>query len=94
MESSINPFDSQETKPYQNDPEIIAMTNLVAAYQRKEIKEFEKILKGKIELIGGFMGVDSHATILSDPFIKVHIDSVLKNIRNQGTFSYYAISRS
>jgi COP9 signalosome complex subunit 2 len=46
MESSINPFDSQETKSYQNDPEIIQMTNLVTAYQRKEIKEFEKILRG------------------------------------------------
>ena len=24
--SNINPFDSQEAKPYKNDPEIIAMT--------------------------------------------------------------------
>ena len=31
---------------YKNDPEILAMTNLVSAYQRKEIGEFEKILKG------------------------------------------------
>jgi hypothetical protein len=30
---------------YKNDPEILAMTNLVAAYQRNEILEFEKILK-------------------------------------------------
>lgn len=29
----------------QNDPEILAMTNLVSAYQRKAIMEFEKILK-------------------------------------------------
>jgi COP9 signalosome complex subunit 2 len=29
MKSGINPFDSQETKPYKNDPEILAMTNLV-----------------------------------------------------------------
>jgi COP9 signalosome complex subunit 2 len=48
MESSINPFDSQETKPYQNDPEIAAMRNLVAAYQSKKIKEFEKILRGSV----------------------------------------------
>ena len=26
--SNINPFDSQEAKPYKNDPEIIAMTRL------------------------------------------------------------------
>lgn len=30
---------------YKNDPEILAMTNLIAAYQRNEILEFEKILK-------------------------------------------------
>jgi hypothetical protein len=28
------------------------MTNLVSAYQKKEIREFEKILKGKLELLG------------------------------------------
>lgn len=32
---------------YKNDPEILAMTNLIAAYQRNEILEFEKILKVK-----------------------------------------------
>ncbi len=32
MQSNINPFDSQEAKPYKNDPEILAMTNLIAAY--------------------------------------------------------------
>ncbi|KAL6569179.1 COP9/signalosome complex subunit Csn2 [Orobanche hederae] len=30
--------------PYKNDPEILAMTNLIAAYQRNEILEFDKIL--------------------------------------------------
>lgn len=30
---------------YKNDPEVLAMTNLIAAYQRNEILEFEKILK-------------------------------------------------
>ena len=29
MKSAINPFDSQEAKPYKNDPEIHAMTRLV-----------------------------------------------------------------
>jgi hypothetical protein len=46
-ESQINPFDSQETKPYKNDKEIETMTNLVSAYQRKDINEFERILKGE-----------------------------------------------
>lgn len=30
---------------YKNDPEILAMTNLIVAYQRNEILEFEKIIK-------------------------------------------------
>uniref|UniRef100_A0A1D1YX05 COP9 signalosome complex subunit 2 n=1 Tax=Anthurium amnicola TaxID=1678845 RepID=A0A1D1YX05_9ARAE len=70
-ESQINPFDSQETKPYKNDPQIVAMTNLVSAYQRKEIREFEKILR------------DNRATIMDDLFIRTYIDDVLKNIRTQ-----------
>nr|XP_016461561.1 PREDICTED: COP9 signalosome complex subunit 2-like [Nicotiana tabacum] len=48
MESEVNPFDGQEAKPYKNDPEILAMTNLIAAYQRNEILEFEKILKVRL----------------------------------------------
>ena len=70
-ESQINPFDSQETKPYKNDGQIVAMTNLVSAFQRKEIGEFEKILK------------DNRATIMDDPFIRDYIDDLLKNIRLQ-----------
>ncbi|KAI7899148.1 uncharacterized protein BX663DRAFT_518715 [Cokeromyces recurvatus] len=68
-ESQINPFDSQETKPYKNDKEIEAMTNLVSAYQKRDINEFEHILK-----------VNQKA-IMGDPFI--YIDDVLKNIRTQ-----------
>ncbi|KAF8943536.1 hypothetical protein BGZ47_005354 [Haplosporangium gracile] len=71
MESKINPFDSQETKPYKNDSQIVAMTNLVSAYQRRDIREFEKILR------------ENRATIMDDPFIRAYIDDVLKNIRTQ-----------
>ncbi|KNC99107.1 uncharacterized protein SPPG_05367 [Spizellomyces punctatus DAOM BR117] len=71
MESQINPFDSQETKPYKNDPQIVAMTDMVNAYQRKELWEVEKILR------------NNKATILGDPFIRTYIDDVLKNIRTQ-----------
>ncbi|KAG0273493.1 hypothetical protein BGZ95_010692 [Linnemannia exigua] len=71
MESKINPFDSQETKPYKNDSQIVAMTNLVSAYQRRDIREFEKILR------------ENRTTIMDDPFIRAYIDDVLKNIRTQ-----------
>jgi len=71
MLATINPFDSTEAKPYKNDPEILAMTNLVSAYERSDIKAFEKILK------------DNRKTILDDPFIRDYIDDLLKNIRTQ-----------
>ncbi len=35
----------QEAKPYKSDPEVSAMTDLVDAYQRNNITEFEKTLK-------------------------------------------------
>ena len=41
----VDPFDAQEAKPYKQDPEIIAMTNLVDAYQNNDINEFERILR-------------------------------------------------
>lgn len=72
MKSGINPFDSQEAKPYKNDPEILAMTNLVQAYQNDDIKEFETILK------------NHRQNIMDDPFIREHIEcnlaSMLYNI--------------
>jgi len=71
MKSNINPFDSQEAKPYKNDHDILAMTNLVSAYQNNDIAEFEKILKCNRE------------NIMDDPFIREHIEDLLRNIRTQ-----------
>ncbi|KAL1131418.1 hypothetical protein AAG570_011035 [Ranatra chinensis] len=71
MKSGINPFDSQEAKPYKNDPEILAMTNLVSSYQNNDINEFETILK------------THRKNIMDDPFIKEHIEDLLRNIRTQ-----------
>lgn len=62
MKSGINPFDSQEAKPYKNDPEILAMTNLVSSYQNNDINEFETILK------------KHRKNIMDDPFIREHIE--------------------
>ena len=36
---------AQEAAPYKGDPEVLAMTNLVAAYQANDILAFEKILR-------------------------------------------------
>lgn len=64
MKSGINPFDSQEAKPYKNDPEILAMTNLVSSYQNNDINEFETILK------------EHRTNIMDDPFIREHIEGL------------------
>lgn len=59
------------SRRYKSDPQIVAMTDMVNAYQRKELREVEKILR------------ENRATILGDPFIRTYIDDVLKNIRTQ-----------
>eukprot|EP00667_Euglena_gracilis_P008046 EG_transcript_8136 len=69
--SNINPFDSTEAKPYKNDSEIIAMTDLIDAYSQNDIKRFERILK------------NNRSTILDDPFIKGYLDPLLHTIRTQ-----------
>jgi COP9 signalosome complex subunit 2 len=47
------------------------MTNLVTAYQQKDIPLFQKILQKDAK------------DILSDPFIRTYIDTILRSIRNQ-----------
>ena len=69
--SSINPFDSQEAKPYRDDPEIVAVTNLVSAFQNNEIKRFEGILRR------------NEGKIKDDEFIKEHLSDLLRTIRTQ-----------
>ncbi|KAH8854217.1 COP9 signalosome complex subunit 2 [Schistosoma japonicum] len=71
MKSGINPFDSQETKPYKNDPQIVAMTSLVTAYQNNNIVEFESILRSQRD------------SIMEDSFIREHIEDLLRNIRTE-----------
>lgn len=75
--SDINPFDSQETKPYQNDPRISTMTDLVNAYQREDIHEYERILQNNPDL-------------LKDPFIAENIDEVTRNVRTKAVVKLVA----
>lgn len=70
MRSDINPFDSQETKPYKNDPRIAAMTELVDAYQRDDIHTYEGVLAVNKDL-------------LADPFIAENIDEVTRTMRTK-----------
>lgn len=45
LKSAINPFDSQEAKPYKNDGEIKAMTDLILAFQNNNMADFERIFQ-------------------------------------------------
>ncbi|KAL1283935.1 COP9 signalosome complex subunit [Trichinella pseudospiralis] len=71
VQSNINPFDSQETKAYQNDPEILAMTKLVRAYQDQDVVEFQKIIE------------EDHAYIMTDEFICERLQDLLRNVRTK-----------
>ncbi|KAK3372374.1 signalosome subunit 2 [Podospora didyma] len=77
MKSDINPFDSQETKPYKNDPRIAAMTDLVDAYQRDDIYKYEDVLHKNTDL-------------LADPFIAENIDEVTRNMRTKAVLKLIA----
>ncbi|KAK2757970.1 hypothetical protein FQN54_004376 [Arachnomyces sp. PD_36] len=77
MKSDINPFDSQETKPYKNDSRISAMNDLVDAFQRDDIHAYEAILRKNQE-------------VLSDPFIAENIDEVSRNMRTKAVLKLIA----
>ena len=47
------------------------MTNMVSAYQNNNINDFETILK------------ENRESIMDDPFIREHIEDLLRNIRTQ-----------
>merc|ERR1719498_211390 len=63
--SSINPFDSQEAKVYQEDPEIAAMASLRTAYEQNDIKSIDKLLSNQ------------QYRILSDELVKTHVSDLL-----------------
>jgi len=69
--STINPFDSQEARPYKDDPEIVAMTNLVQAFHGNNIHAFERILR------------QNQGRIMDDEFVREHIEDLLRTIRKQ-----------
>ncbi|TRX90020.1 hypothetical protein FHL15_009121 [Xylaria flabelliformis] len=77
MKSDINPFDSQETKPYRNDPRIAAMTELVDAYQRDDMHKYVNVLQ-------------KNQDILADPFIAENIDEVTRNMRTKAVVKLIA----
>ncbi|EDS32321.1 cop9 signalosome complex subunit [Culex quinquefasciatus] len=62
---------TQEAKPHKNGPEILSMTNLIVSYKNNDIMEFESILR------------NNRYNTMADPFIREHIENLLRNIRTQ-----------
>lgn len=67
----INPFDSHEARAHRDDPEIVAMTNLVQAFHNDDIRKFEYILK------------KNEGHIMDDEFVREHVADLLRTIRTQ-----------
>jgi COP9 signalosome complex subunit 2 len=67
-QSNINPFDSRETKVYQKDPGVVAMTRLVGAYQRDDMFTYMDILRENPEIV-------------QDSFIADNIDEITRTMR-------------
>ncbi|WFD27303.1 hypothetical protein MNAN1_002299 [Malassezia nana] len=71
MGSGINPFDSQETKPYKDDAEMAPLVALLDACESHDIQKAESILK------------KYRGTLVQDDLIRVHLADVLHELRVQ-----------
>ncbi|KAJ1727377.1 hypothetical protein LPJ72_005971 [Coemansia sp. Benny D160-2] len=70
-ETEISPLSSPEAKAYESDPAIIAMTDMVRAYESQDADAFERVL------------VAHRAEIHDDPFIRGFIDDLRRTFRIQ-----------
>lgn len=70
MLSNINPFESQETRPYKDVPEISPMVALVNAYQQRDIDSFTKC-------------VDTQRNVIFDDFMVEFLPQLYINLRTQ-----------
>lgn len=68
--SNINPFESQETRPYKELPEIAPMVTLVSAYQKHDIDAFSRM-------------VETQRAAIFDGFMDAFVPQLFINIRTQ-----------
>eukprot|EP00948_MAST-09A_sp_MAST-9A-sp1_P003116 g3116.t1 len=68
-QSSINPFDAHEAKPYEQHRDIKAMTELISAFMDNDLYEFQRIM------------LDHN--VRSDEFMATYIDDLLTVLRTQ-----------
>jgi len=65
----VDPFNDTRAKAFKNKEEIQGFVNLISAYQNREIRQFEAILK------------QNQKTIIEDEFMMLYIQDLLTNIR-------------
>lgn len=70
VKSDINPFDSQETKSYMNDPRISGIREVVEAYQQDDLLAFNAALR-------------KNADLLNDSYISDNIGEVVRALRRK-----------
>ncbi|KAJ2813570.1 hypothetical protein H4S07_000579 [Coemansia furcata] len=70
-ESEVNPLSGPEAMSYVNDPAIVAITAMVAAFECRDVVRFELTLR------------QNTAHIQDDPFIARYIDDLRRTLRMQ-----------
>uniref|UniRef100_G1N5P7 COP9 signalosome complex subunit 2 n=1 Tax=Meleagris gallopavo TaxID=9103 RepID=G1N5P7_MELGA len=85
MKSGINPFDSQEAKPYKNDPEILAMTNLYNCFYKLnnaiKIRNVQKIKIISKHCNYLLRNIRTQVLIkLIKPYTRIHIPFISKEL--------------
>ncbi|WFD23811.1 hypothetical protein MEQU1_002505 [Malassezia equina] len=71
MGSGINPFDSQETKPYKDDVDMMPLVALLEAYESHDIHKAESIIR------------EFGEALQRDELIGTHLPDVLHELRIQ-----------
>jgi COP9 signalosome complex subunit 2 len=69
--SAINPFHTNEAKSYQTDPEIVAMTELIAASTSNDIGAFDRVMKRNTK------------SFTEDTFLYLYLEPLIRKIRRQ-----------
>ncbi|KAJ2315157.1 hypothetical protein IWW54_000475 [Coemansia sp. RSA 2705] len=70
-ESEVNPLSSPEAKSYENEPPIRAITDLVLAYERRDVQAFEHILSAQ------------KSVIVNDSFVGRYVADLRRTFRMQ-----------
>lgn len=89
MKSDINPFDSQETKSYNNDARIFGMRDLVDAYQRDDIHAYKAVLRKNPDLLDDSFIAENIGEVTRE----MHRKAILKLVTPYDRYSVSFVAR-